>query len=94
MKTISRVVSLNQNAGLTLLDWSSEANSRLNQRFTTPTILKRVKVPALRIVPPAANEDVFKYASAMKARNGYLETIAFTVLGLSAAGALGLALFG
>jgi len=93
MKTISRVVSLNQNAGLTLLDWSSEANSRLNQRFTTPTILKR-KVPALRIVPPAANEDVFKYASAMKARNGYLETIAFTVLGLSAAGALGLALFG
>ena len=76
MKTIHRAVSLSQNAGLTVLDWNSATGSPLN----SPKVLKRVKVPALRIVPAAANEDLFKYASAVKARSGYWETIAFTAL--------------
>jgi len=96
MKTLmSPMLPANQNTRLTLLDWSGEAiASRYGQPLNRPKNFRPVTVPALRIVPPAANEDLFKYASAMKARNGYLETIAFTVLGLSAAGALGLALFG
>jgi hypothetical protein len=93
MKTVNRVVSLSQNAGLTLLDRSRDARSRLNQRLSSPVVLKRVKVPALRILPPTPNEDLFKYASAVNARSAYLEAIVSTALGVSAAGALALAFF-
>jgi hypothetical protein len=93
MKTLmSPMLPANQNTRLTLLDWSAEAiSSRYGQPLNRPKILRPVTVPALRIVPPAANEDLFKYASAAKARTAYLETIVFTALGVFAAGALAIA---
>ena len=82
----------NQNTRLTLLDWSGEAiSSRYGQPLNRPKNFGPVTVPALRIVPPAANGDLFKYASAAKARSEYWETIVFTALGVSAVGALAIA---
>jgi hypothetical protein len=95
MKTfMSPMLPANQNTRLTLLDWSGEAiSSRYGQPLNRPKNFRPVTVPALRIVPPAGNEDLFKYASAAKARSGYWETIVFTGLGVSAAAALATALF-
>ena len=95
MKTLmSPMLPANQNTRLTLLDWSGEAiASRYGQSLNRPKNFRPVTVPALRIVPPAANEDLFKYASAAKAKSGYWETIVFTALGVSAAGALAIAFF-
>lgn len=82
----------NQSTRLTLLDWSGEAISkRYGQPLNRPKNFRPVTLPALRIVPPAANEDLFKYASAVNAGSAYLEAIVLTGLGVSAAAALAIA---
>jgi hypothetical protein len=95
MKTlINHVVSTHQHARLTLLNWSDETvTSQLVRPPSWPTIVRRGKVPALRIMAPA-KEDLFKYATAANARSGFWETVVFTVLGVSAVGALAMALLG
>jgi len=91
MKTsMNHAISAGGKPGLTLLNWHGEA---ISSSVGRPGIVRSVKVRALWSVPPA-NEDLFEYAVATKARRDFWETVGFATLGASAVGALAIAFFG
>jgi hypothetical protein len=52
---------------------------------------RKQAVPDLRIMEEAGKDDLFKYATAAKSETGFWETIVYTAVALSTAGALAVA---
>jgi hypothetical protein len=89
MKTV--VNRMNRSSGISLLNWPS-VPSRVGEAVISHSkYRKHTRIPQLRIVSDLENDDLFQCATAAKSATEFWETIVYTAMALSAAGALAVA---
>lgn len=80
---------LNQNVGISLLDWPGAVPSRLGEAVVSRAkSRKQTRIPQLRIVSDGGNNDLFKHATVAMSGTRFGESIVYAALAIGAIAAL------